>query len=145
MPFLVAAMDWRGTGEWTPARVLAAPEVAHYANGWMRRGDAGVVAVLEGDAVGAAWWRTFPATDPGYGFVAADVPEVGLAVLGQHRGHGIGAALLDVLIASAGGAGLPGLSLSVEDGNDAARGLYERRGFRVEGRNGGSDTLLLRL
>lgn len=34
------------------------------------------------------------------------------------------------------------MSLSVEDGNAAARGLYERHGFVVVGRNGGSDTML---
>ena len=38
---------------------------------------------------------------------------------------------------------LAGLSLSVEDGNPARR-LYERVGFEVVGRTGGSDTMLLR-
>lgn len=39
---------------------------------------------------------------------------------------------------------IPAISLSVEDGN-RARALYERLGFRRVGRNGGSDTLLLKL
>jgi ribosomal protein S18 acetylase RimI-like enzyme len=34
------------------------------------------------------------------------------------------------------------VSLSVEDGNAAARALYEHYGFRVVGRTGGSDTML---
>ena len=38
----------------------------------------------------------------------------------------------------------PAVSLSVEDGN-RARALYERAGFTVVGRNGGSDTMLLAL
>ena len=38
---------------------------------------------------------------------------------------------------------LAGLSLSVEDGNPARR-LYERFGFEVVGRTGGSDTMLRR-
>jgi hypothetical protein len=40
--------------------------------------------------------------------------------------------------------GLPGISLSVEDGN-RARSLYSRLGFQVVGRSGNSDTMLLRL
>ena len=40
---------------------------------------------------------------------------------------------------------LTGLSLSVEDGNDRARALYESYGFVVVGREGNSDTMLLAL
>jgi ribosomal protein S18 acetylase RimI-like enzyme len=36
------------------------------------------------------------------------------------------------------------VSLSVEDGNDRARALYESLGFVPVGREGGSDVLLLR-
>ena len=52
--------------------------------------------------------------------------------------------MLDAVVAEAQRRALPGISLSVEDGN-RARHLYERAGFRVVGRNGGSDTMLLRL
>jgi ribosomal protein S18 acetylase RimI-like enzyme len=37
------------------------------------------------------------------------------------------------------------LSLSVEDGNEGARALYERHHFRVVGRSGGSATMRLDL
>lgn len=123
MPFLVVAMDRRGTGEWTATRVRATPDVAHYATGWMRPGDAGVVALLDDRAVGAAWWRTFSADDPGYGYVDAAVPEIGLGVLPAARGRGAGTTLLDALVARAREERLPGLSLSVEDGNVIARTL----------------------
>ncbi|MGK5681379.1 GNAT family N-acetyltransferase [Actinoplanes sp. URMC 104] len=65
-------------------------------------------------------------------------------VLAAWRGRGVASALLDAVIDLAGQRGVPGLSLSVEDGN-AARRLYERAGFQVVGRTGGSDTMLLRL
>jgi ribosomal protein S18 acetylase RimI-like enzyme len=49
-------------------------------------------------------------------------------------------ALVDAIRAS----GAPGVSLSVEDGNDRARALYASLGFVPVGREGGSDVLLLR-
>ena len=145
MPFLLAAMDWRGMGEWTPERVLATPDVAHYVEGWMRPGDGGTVALVDGRAVGAAWWRTFGPEEPGYGYVAPEVPEIGMGVLAPWRGAGIGAALLDGLVVAARETAFTAVSLSVEDGNERARGMYVRRGFTVVGRTGGSDTMLLTL
>ena len=140
------AMNWRGEQRFTLAAIMAAPELAHYVAGWPRAGDFGVVAEAGADAlpVGAAWCRTFAAEDPGYGFVADDVAEVSMGVDPDCRGRGIGTALLDALIARARVLGLRAVSLSVEDGN-RARALYERAGFRVVGRNGDSDTMLLPL
>lgn len=145
VPFLVAAMDWRDEGGWDVDRVLATPDVAHYAADWMRPGDAGVIGFEDERCVGAAWWRTFDSNDSGYGHVADDVPEIGLAVLADARGKGYASALLDALLARARAEDVVGLSLSVEDGNDVARGMYVRRGFVAVGREGSSDTLLLRL
>lgn len=53
-----------------------------------------------------------------------------LAVSPESRGEGIGAVLLERLIAAAGWMGL-GVALDVGLENDAARHLYERMGFRV--------------
>jgi ribosomal protein S18 acetylase RimI-like enzyme len=69
-----------------------------------------------------------PASDPGYGFVRADVPEVTVALMPPYRGQGIGTALLRQLLADAGAAGYPALSLSVQAQNPARR-LYERLRF----------------
>jgi ribosomal protein S18 acetylase RimI-like enzyme len=141
---LVAAIDWRGLDDIDLAGVLAVPQLAHYVTGWPRPGDFGTVAVLGEDVVGAAWGRLFPDDDPGYGFVSPDVPELSLAVRPTHRGRGLGAALLAAVIEQARERRHPAASLSVEDGN-RARALYERAGFVVVGRSGGSDTMLLAL
>jgi GNAT superfamily N-acetyltransferase len=145
MPFLLAAMNWRDDGQWDAASVLADPEIAHYLTGWMRPGDAGVIAIEDGVPAGAAWWRHFSSDSPGYGYVADDVPELGMAVLEPFRRRGAAGALLDALIARARGEGVRAVSLSVEDGNDVARLLYERRGFVPCGRVGDSDVMLLTL
>ncbi len=140
------AADWRpGVTPRSVADVLASPELAHYAPHLSRPGDRGLVAEDEAAGfVGAAWWRCFLPEDRGYGFVAADVPEVSLGVLQQHRGQGIGTRLMRDLITLAAENSLRGLSLSVEPENFAA-GLYRKLGFVQVGVNGGAVTLLLTL
>jgi len=145
MPFVLAAMNWRDDDVWTDQSVLADPQVAHYVTGWMRDGDAGVIAESDNAAIGAGWWRTFTSADPGYGYVADDVPELGLAVFAARRGNGVARALMTALVERARAEGVPALSLSVEDGNHAARRLYDSLGFVKVGRVGDSDTLVLRI
>ncbi|GAA1842451.1 GNAT family N-acetyltransferase [Brevibacterium marinum] len=80
----------------------------------------------------------------GYGWVAADIPELSLAVLPGYQSQGIGGMLLDVVSTLARMSGFQAISLSVEDGNEAAR-LYADHGFVAVGRNGDSDVLVRRL
>ncbi|MBM7494250.1 ribosomal protein S18 acetylase RimI-like enzyme [Micromonospora luteifusca] len=115
-----------------------------YLEGFTPDDDPGMVAMVEGTPVGAVWGRMLPTERPGYGFVASDILELTLGVLPQARRHGVGSRLLAAVIGIAEHRRIPGLSLSVEDGNTARR-LYEKAGFKVVGRNGGSDTMLLRI
>jgi ribosomal protein S18 acetylase RimI-like enzyme len=138
------AMNWNGQARFTRGELRDNPALSHYVEGWPRRGDFGVVAEAGDGAVGAAWCRTFTADDAGYGFVAADIPELSIGVRPGYRGGGAGTALMTALIALGRARQCPAISLSVEDGN-RARNLYERLGFAKVGRNGGSDTLLLPL
>jgi ribosomal protein S18 acetylase RimI-like enzyme len=143
---LVAAFNWTGETRVTPEQVRSDPEHRRHLAGWQRPSDLGTVAVTaDGEPAGAAWARVVPAGQAGYGFVAEDVPELGLGVLAPYRGRGVGSAVLDALLAQLRRAGFAAVSLSVEDGNDVARRLYDARGFRVVGREGGSDTMLLHL
>lgn len=80
----------------------------------------------------------------GYGWVAADIPELSIAVLPDHQGQGIGGVLIDTVCALVRMSGFPAVSLSVEDGNGAAK-LYADHGFVSVGRNGDSDVLVRRL
>ena len=92
---LVAAVNW--SPEWRPRsrrRVLAVPATAHYIAGWPRDTDLGVIAEAGAVPVGAAWVRFFAAEDPGYGFVAPDVPELTVGVAAAWRGRGAGRSLL---------------------------------------------------
>jgi hypothetical protein len=77
-----------------PRSVLADPAIARYVDGWgTRKGDSGLIAVVGGAPVGAAWLRCFQAPEPGYGFVEESTPELSIAVLPAHRAKGIGSHL----------------------------------------------------
>ena len=58
---------------------------------------------------------------------------VGMYVAPEATGQGVGLRLLQALLAHSRAAGLESLVLTVTDGNDAARRLYERCGFRSFG------------
>ena len=143
----VHTVCWR---EDVPARpldeLLSIPELARYIVGWGRPGDRGVVAVEgSGERRGAAWYRLLNESAPGFGFVDRSIPELGIAVARDHRGRGLGAALLTALVKLAESSGPRALSLSVDDENLRARRLYEALGFQPVGHVGTSTTMLLRL
>jgi GNAT superfamily N-acetyltransferase len=107
--------------------------VARYVNNWGRPGDAGLVA-WESGPIGAAWYRLFPASAPGFGFVDEQTPELTIAVVPSRRGGGLGGQLMEALLARAKQEGHSAVSLSAEKGMTK---LYERFGFRaVEDKDG---------
>lgn len=124
----------------TADQVMADPRYAMYLAGWPRQGDYGLVA--EQDVpLGAAWYRTYTEVSHGYGFVAADVPELTIAVIASRRGEGIGRRLLIDLINAGDDQGYAGLSLSVRAANPARR-LYESVGFVPVDKHGSSWTMV---
>lgn len=141
---LVEAVNWRPGRHFSRERVMSDPSSAHYVEGWPGTDDVGTVAEAAGVAVGAAWLRLLPVDDPGYGFVAADIPELSVAVAAGWRRRGIGRRLLRAVVAQARAAGRHGVSLSVERDNPA-RDLYESEGFATVRRERDSDTMLLTL
>ncbi len=148
LPFLhqmlFEAAFWRA-GEARPAlnELDANPQLAKVLAGWGRPGDTALVAVDHSRPVGAAWFRFWTDDDHSYGFVAADIPELGIAVAPEQRSRGIGRALLRALIRQARVDAVNGLSLSVDPLNPARR-LYESEGFIKVGESGTSWTYVLR-
>ena len=98
-----------------------------------------VVAELEGKVVGYAglWWIV----DEGH--------ITNVAVLPDYRGMHIGEGIMNVLIGHTGSEGIRHHTLEVRPSNDAARRLYEKMGFRIEGRrkkyykSDGEDALIM--
>jgi ribosomal protein S18 acetylase RimI-like enzyme len=144
---LYEAAYWRDDMEERPPldAMLEQPELSRYVRDWGRPHDVALTVLARGDeSVGAAWYRRFDATEPGYGFVADDIPEVSIAVFPELRGRRLGSLLLGALIARARADGEKALSLSVAHENPARR-LYERHGFRIMRDDGASFTMLLEL
>ena len=124
--------------------VLDEPTLRRYHEDWGRDGDGGAVAELEGDPVGAAWYRVFTKEEPGYGFVDEKVPELSIAVQPLHRRKGIGHALLHSCMVQAREEGFQALSLSVAAHN-RSRMMYQRAGFFKISEQGDHWTMLANL
>jgi ribosomal protein S18 acetylase RimI-like enzyme len=135
---LYEAAAWNS--DWPRERMIAAladPMLERYHREWGRRGDGGVIAELDGEPVGAAWYRLFTEEEPGWGFVDEKTPELGIAVVPLHRRRGIGETLLRALMVQAREDGFQALSLSVAAHN-RSRMMYERAGFERVGEDGES-------
>jgi ribosomal protein S18 acetylase RimI-like enzyme len=131
---LYEVVNWRDDGaeERPPLDdLLERPEVRRYVEDWGRIGDVAIVALDRlNEPVGAAWFRQFSAEAPGSGFVAADVPELSIAVYPECRGQRVGSLLLGTIVSRARSAGYRAISLRVAADNPARR-LYARHGFEV--------------
>jgi ribosomal protein S18 acetylase RimI-like enzyme len=133
-----------------PADLRSIPELARYVEGWGQPTDLGLIATAGRGAgsteLGAAWVRLLTGDRRGYGYVDDETPELAIAVGPGLRGQGLGARLLDGLLAAA-RPRFPGVCLSVRADNPARR-LYERTGFRpldgsaVTNRAGGTSITL---
>ena len=116
--------------------------VFRYVQNWGRRGDAGVIASAGPNAYGAAWYRLFPASAPGFAFLDEETPELTIAVVPSQRGHGAGGELLEALLERARADGFAQISLSAEPGQT---GFYERHGFHELRREDRTVTMIARL
>ncbi len=119
-----------------PTSILDEPQIRKYHIDFgTRPGDVGVVAEApDRRLLGAAWVRLVE----GYGFVDADTPELGIAVVKSERGAGLGTALMGALLEV-----VPRCSLSVDLRNPAIH-LYERLGFVTVRTDGGQSATMLR-
>jgi ribosomal protein S18 acetylase RimI-like enzyme len=114
--------------------------LTRYVESWGRAGDVALIATDAGHRVGAAWFRLFKESAPGYGFVDERTPELTIAVVPSRRQHGVGRELMAELLARAGTEGHDAISLSVEKDSPAVA-FYERHGFERVGETGNALTM----
>jgi GNAT superfamily N-acetyltransferase len=113
---------------WRVNQLEAEIPLTRYVDNWGREGDVAVVATETGHRVGAAWLRQFKSSEPGYGFVDEQTPELTIAIVPSRRRHGLGQELLNGLLEKARAEGHGRVSLSVEADSPAVA-FYERNGF----------------
>ena len=92
----------------------------------------------EAGPIGAAWYRLFPASAPGFGFVDEETPELTIAVVPSRRGGGLGGQLMTALLDRARQQGHKAISLSAEQGMTK---LYEHYGFAAVEEKAGTVTM----
>jgi RimJ/RimL family protein N-acetyltransferase len=123
--------------------VLEEPFMKKYVENWGRAGDLGYIAENGvGKPIGSIHIRYFDEGNKGFGYVSDDIPELGMALLPESRGQGIGTALMKELFRGMKEKGIHKVSLSVDPGNAAAMRLYERFGFQEVGVSGTSITMV---
>ena len=115
--------------------------VGRYVDRWGRPGDTALVVIERFQPAGAAWYRLFPASAPGYGFVDEQTPELAIAVVPSCRGRGYGDQLLSALMDRARADGYERVSLSVEPDSPAVH-LYKRHGFETVAERGGASVMV---
>ena len=110
--------------------MLQAPpieESAEFVRGNLRKGNPQFVALAAGRVVG--WCDVFPEKRE----TMAHGGVLGMGVLDNYRGKGIGIALMRATLAQAKKAGFKRVELTVREDNLRAQGLYTKIGFAVEG------------
>jgi RimJ/RimL family protein N-acetyltransferase len=103
------------------------PQTREFLLGLMQKGDAAFVALAKGEVVGWCDIQRYP-------FPAhSHRGTLGMGVVPDYRGRGIGARLIDQALSRAFATGFIRVELSVRADNQRALRLYEKVGFVREG------------
>lgn len=114
-----------------PRAILQSPELQVYLAGFGEsEHDIALAAEAGGKVVGAAWVRIME----DYGHVDDETPSFAISLYPEYRGHGIGTALMEAMLAELRKRGYRRASLAVQKANYALK-LYERVGFRAVDEN----------
>jgi ribosomal protein S18 acetylase RimI-like enzyme len=112
-----------------PKAIVDLPEIRKYVSDWNpEKGDVAIVALVEGELIGAIWARRFKPENKGYGYVDPETPEISMAIKQVFRNQGIGTELLKQIAHTCQERGADRISLSVDKRNPAKQ-LYLRSGF----------------
>ena len=113
------------------AELFKEPVIIKILDNWgSRAGDFSIIASdTDHTPVAAVWYRFWTDDNHSYGYIDENTPELGIAVLKEHRRKGLGSLLLTQALKHAEKEGIEQISLSV-DPNNPALTLYEDQGFK---------------
>ena len=127
-----------------PFERIRQPDLRRYYEYWGKDDDLGFIILRDGEEIGGIWSRKFSEEFPGYGFVSADVAELGIAIKKEYRGNGVGGKLMEHFLDALRERGDKQVSLSVNGDNHAAQ-WYQRMGFHTVAFDGRNMTMVLEL
>ncbi|MGG1676079.1 GNAT family N-acetyltransferase [Neobacillus sp. NRS-1170] len=132
-------------GEPRPSKdILKEPNIQQSLKGWGRKGDTALIAIdAYNNPIGAVWVRLFDDLNKTFGYIDSQTPLLGMALLPEYRGSGIGTALLGEMLRITKEAGFGAVSLSVDPNNPALK-LYNRLGFQKVGFDGTSWNMIVK-
>lgn len=110
---------------------MEAPSFAstwEFVKGNLARGEIQLVAIEDGEVIG--WCDILRRQFEGYRHCGT----LGIGVLPEHRGRGVGKRLITEALRQAASKGIERVELEVYASNVRARALYEKLGFITEGR-----------
>ena len=110
--------------------IINNPDVFIYIDNFGQKNDCGVIAEIDGKAVGAAWTRIIPA----YGHIDDETPELAISVLPKYRSQGVGESLMKKLLNLLRERGYKRTSLAVQKENPAVK-FYHRLGYETISQN----------
>ncbi|MEP6755859.1 MAG: GNAT family N-acetyltransferase [Chthonomonadales bacterium] len=133
--------DWLHIALWDPPpaplrprEILDNPHVRIYAEDWGRPGDIGAVGLVDGQPIGACWMRLL-LSGVGMSYLDDETPQLGIALLVEHKRKGYGTQLMLAALNAAREQGVAQVSLTTHPENPAVR-MYEKCGFeKIEIRN----------
>ena len=110
--------------------IINNPDVSIYVDNFGQKDDCGIIAEIDGKAIGAAWTRIIPA----YGHIDDETPELAISVLPEYRNQGIGVRLMEKLFELLKECGYKRTSLAVQKENPAVK-FYHRLGYETISQN----------
>ena len=110
--------------------IIYNPDVFIYIENFGQEHDCGVVAEIDGKAIGVAWTRIIPA----YGHIDNETPELAVSVLPEYRNQGVGAKLMERLFELLMQRDYKQTSLAVQKENPAVN-FYLRLGYEIVSEN----------
>ena len=106
--------------------IIYNPDVFIYIENFGQDNDCGVMAEVDGKAIGIAWTRIISA----YGHIDNETPELAISVLPEYRNQGVGVKLMKKLFELLTERGYKQTSLSVQKENLAVS-FYLRLGYEI--------------
>lgn len=128
--FTYEAIFQRDPENLIPRDVLSQPEVRVFYEDFGKPDDLCFVAEADGALLGAVWTRIIAGAVRGFGNLDPYTPEFAISVYGNHRGQGIGTALMRHMLEALRERGYQRTSLAVQKDNYAVR-MYEAVGFSI--------------